>query len=136
MALISEPLVRFEWITLHWKSIMLFSNIMRLTTFYGNFWWRQQFFIHFRKNISYDLIQPHLMFLVHLLATNVLSVCRSLKKLQNEGSIMFKISAVHKLDRKCFSVKIWIIINKICWCQQKVKGSDTIIFWYFERTTQ
>ena len=35
MALISEPLFRFGWIPPHWKATMLlFSNIMRLTTFH------------------------------------------------------------------------------------------------------
>ena len=35
MVLISEPLVRFGWVTPHWKFIMLlFSNIMRLNNFH------------------------------------------------------------------------------------------------------
>ena len=51
-------------------------------------------------------VQPHLMFLVYLLVTNGLSVCRSLKKIKNEGSTMFRGSTVQKLEEKCFSVKI------------------------------
>ena len=53
IALISEPLVPFGWTNPHWKAIMLlFSNIMRLTTFHVLFCWGQQFFIDFRKNMS------------------------------------------------------------------------------------
>ena len=140
MALIFEPLVQFEWINLHWKvNMFFFSNIMGLITFYVFFCWCQQFFIIFKKNKSCGIIQPHwthLMFLVYLLATNVLSVCRSLKKLKNEGSTMFRGLAVQKLEKKNFSVKIWIIIKKICLCQQKMNGNDAINFWYFGRTTQ
>ena len=55
---------------------------------------------------SLNLIQLHLMFLVYLLATNGLSVCRSLEKLKDEGLTMFRGSAVQKLEEKCFSVKI------------------------------
>ena len=58
-----------------------------------------QFSRDFRKNTSCGIIQPHLMFLVYLLATNWLSVCRSLKKL-NEGPTMFMGSAVQKLQEK------------------------------------
>ena len=54
---------------------------------------------------SFNVIQPHLMFLVYLLATNWLSVCRSLRKLKNEGSTMFRGSAIQKLEEKCFFSK-------------------------------
>ena len=59
-----------------------------------------------RHAASFNLIQHYLMFLVYLLATNVLSVCGSLKKLKNEGSTIFRGSVVQKLEEKCFSVKI------------------------------
>ena len=58
-----------------------------------------------RHVTPFNHIQPTLMFLVYLLATNGLSVCRSLKKLKNEGSTMFRESAVQKVEEKCFSVK-------------------------------
>ena len=54
---------------------------------------------------SFNPIQPHLMFLVYLLASNVLSVCRSLKKLKNDRSTKFMGSAVQKLEEECFSAK-------------------------------
>ena len=59
-----------------------------------------------RHAVSITQPQPHLMFLVYLLATNGLSVCRSLKTLKNEGSTMFRGSAVQKLEENCFSVKL------------------------------
>ena len=68
------------------------------------------------------------MFLIYLLATNVLSVCISLKKLKSEGSSMLRGSVVQKLEEKCFSVKISIIIKNICLRQQKMNGNDTITF--------
>ena len=47
-------------------------------------------------------IQAHLTLLTYLLATNVLSVYRSLKKLKNEGSTMFMRLAVQKLVENVF----------------------------------
>ena len=58
------------------------------------------------KSYSDTTFYPHLMLLAYLLATNVLSVYRSLEKLKNEGSTMIRISAVQKLEERCFSVKI------------------------------
>ena len=55
---------------------------------------------------SFNPIQPHVMFLVYSLPTNVLSVCSFLKALKNEGSTMFRRSAVQKLEEKCLLVKI------------------------------
>ena len=49
---------------------------------------------------------------------------------------MFIGSVVQKLEEKCFSVKIWINIKKICLPQKKMNGNDVLIFWYYERTTQ
>ena len=120
----------FGLITTHWKTIKLLLSNMCLITSHVIFF--QQFLIDFRKNIYHEAlsnsIQPYLMFLVYLLATNGSSVCRSLKKLKNEGSTMFRGSVVRKLQEKCFSVKIWITIKKICLHQQKMNGNDTIIF--------
>ena len=59
-----------------------------------------------RHVASSNHIQPHMMFLVFLLVTNVLSVCKSLKKLKIRWSTMFTGSAVQKLEGKHFSVKI------------------------------
>ena len=54
---------------------------------------------------SFNPIQTHFMFLVYLLVTNVSSVCRSLKKLENEGSTMFGVSLIQKLEKKKISRK-------------------------------
>ena len=59
-----------------------------------------------RYLVFFNPTQPHLMFLVYLLATDGLSVCRYLKNLKNEGSAMFRGSAVQKLEEKFFSAKI------------------------------
>ena len=140
MALISKPLVRFEWISPHCKAIMLlFSKIMRLSTFHVIVLLTSQFIIDPRKiwHVAiFNSIQPNLIFLVYLLVLNVLSVCRSLKKLKNEGSTMFNGSIVQKLEEKYFIVKIWIIIKKIWLRQRKMNGCDAITFWYFKITTQ
>ena len=37
--------------------------------------------------------------------SNVLSICRSLKKLRNEGSTMFRLTAVQILKKNCFVSK-------------------------------
>ena len=95
------------------------------------FWLLQQFFIDLRKNTSvasFKPIQPYLCFLVYVLATTVASICRSLKKLKNEGSTMFRGSVAQKLEKKTFSIKILIIIWKICLRQQKMNGNDIIVF--------
>ena len=41
---------------------------------------------------------------------------------------MFRGLAVQKLEEICFSVKICIIIKKICLHQQKMNGNDDIVF--------
>ena len=41
---------------------------------------------------------------------------------------MLRGSVVQKLEEKCFSVKISIIIKNICLRQQKMNGNDTITF--------
>ena len=65
---------------------------------------------------------------LYLMTINVISVCRSLKKLKTEGWNLFRGSVVQKLEKKCFSVKIWIIIKKICLYQQKINGNNVITF--------
>ena len=83
-------------------------------------------------------IQPHSILLdVFRIRTghHGWSVCRSLKKLKNERSAMFRGSAIQTLEEILFSVRIWIIIKKIYLHQQKMNGNDAIIYWYFERTT-
>ena len=134
MAPIFEPIVRFVWITPHWKAfVLLFSSIKHLTTFYVIYF---ADFSRFSSISSFNLIQPHLMFLLYLLATNGLPVSRYLIKLKNGRSTMFRESAVQRLAEKYFSVKVWIIIKKICLRRQKINGNGAIFFWYFERTTQ
>ena len=44
---------------------------------------------------------------------------------------MYTGSAAQKLEGKHFSVKAWIIVKKICLCQQKRNGNDAIMFLYF-----
>ena len=44
----------------------------------------------FLENKQCGIIQPHLMFLIYLLVINVLSVCRSLKKLKIESTMSIK----------------------------------------------
>ena len=99
MALISETLVWFGWITSHWVAIMLlFSYIMRLTTFMWCVCWSQQFFIDFRKNMSCNIIQPHsALFDVFgiFFGHQCVIIWRFLKKLKIEGSTIFKGSVVH-----------------------------------------
>ena len=63
----------------------------------------------FRKNGSCDITQPFStpfdvfgILIGHLCVT----VCRSLKKLKNEWSTMFRGSAVQNIEEKCFSAKI------------------------------
>ena len=51
---------------------------------------------------SFSPIKPHMKFLVYLLATNMLSVCRPLKMLKHEGSTVFRRSVVQKLEEECF----------------------------------
>ena len=41
---------------------------------------------------------------------------------------MFRGSVAQKLEKKTFSIKILIIIWKICLRQQKMNGNDTIVF--------
>ena len=125
----------------HWKAIMLlFSNSMRLNIFHAIFCWRQHFFIDFRKNTSCCIIQSHStpfdifgIVIGYQCIISHISVCKSLKKLKNEGSTMFRGSAIQKLEEKCFSVKIWIIIKKICSRQQKMNCNYPIFFLHFER---
>ena len=50
------------------------------------------------------------------------------KSWKNEGSTMLSGPMVQKLEEKCFSVKIWIIIIKICLHQQKMNVNDAIFF--------
>ena len=120
MALISEQLVWFGWITSQWKAIML-SDI-------SNFSWHYP--------ILFNLLVYLFLILVYLLATNGWSVYRPLKKLTEKLSAMLRGSAPQKLEEKRFSVKIWLIIRKICLRQRKMNGNDTITFSYFEKATQ
>ena len=46
---------------------------------------------------------------------------------------MFRGSVAQKLEKKTFSIKILIIIRKICLRQQKMNGNDTIVFSHFEK---
>ena len=124
MALIFDKLVQFWWITPHWKAIMLlFSNKMRLITFHVTFLPTSAVFHRFQA--KYDMwhhstqFKPHLMFLVYLFATNLLPVCKPLKRLKNEGSTMFRGSVVQKLEEKRFSVNIWVIIIKYAYVSRK-----------------
>ena len=64
-------------------------------------------------------IQPYLMFLAYLLATNGWSVCNLSNKRKNEGPIMFRGSGVQKLDEKCFSIQNWIYIKKYAYVSKK-----------------
>lgn len=65
-----------------------------------------------RHMASFNPFESHSALLVYLLGSNVLSICRSLKKLRNEGSTMFRLSAVQILKKNCFVRKIWIIMQK------------------------
>ena len=87
MILISEPRVRFGQITPYWKvNMLLFSNIMIFFADFSNF-------LSFSGKICLAA------------SFNCLSVCKSLKKLKNEGSTMFRRSTVQKLMEKSFSSK-------------------------------
>ena len=85
-----RSLVRFGWITPYWKAFMLlFSNIYYAFDHLSCDIFAASSFSpisgKIRNVASFNPIQPHSLFLVYLLATNVLSVCRSLKKLKNQG---------------------------------------------------
>ena len=76
---------------------MLFSNLMRLTTFHVIFVVMSVVFHRFREkyvmwhhSTPFNPIQPHQMFLVYILAPNELSVCSSLKQLKTKMSTVFR----------------------------------------------
>ena len=97
----SYYIVVFKYLAIDYLSCNIFADASSFSSISGKI----------RHVASLNHIQPHLMFLVYLLATNVLSVCRYFKKLKNEGSTMFRGSAVQKLEEKCFSVRIWTIVK-------------------------
>ena len=76
--------------------------------------------VKIRHMVSSNPIQAHLMLLVYLFATKMLSVCRSFSKLKNES-----------ISGSKFEENFWIIITKICLLHQKINGNGAIIFWYF-----
>lgn len=77
---------------------------------------------------SFTLIQTHLMFLVYLLASNCLSVCRIHKKFKKWVNHVQGISS-SKIRWKMFSMKIYIFIKKIRLHQQNMKANDALIFY-------
>ena len=126
VALISELLVRLGWITFHRKDIMfLFSNIIRLTTFH---------LIYLLTSAYFHQFQERYVMWHHSTSFNSIW-CFWYTYWPPMGYQYVDLSAVQKLEEKCFPIKIWIIAKKICLLQQKMNGNYAII-WYFGRTTQ
>ena len=130
MALISKPLVLFNWIIRHQKAIMLlFSNIMSLNTFRVTFLLMSAVFNDIRKKTSYGIIQSFLKSHSYTF--------KKKRKWTGPGSFLcwldyFSVSYVPQRKKNSF----WTIIKKICLRQQEKNASDVIAFSYFERTTQ
>ena len=130
MALISKPLVLFNWIIRHQKAIMLlFSNIMSLNTFRVTFLLMSAVFDDIRKKTSCGIIQSFLK--------SHSCTFKKKRKWTGPGSFLcwldyFSVSYVPQRKKNSF----WTIIKKICLRQQEKNASDVIAFLYFERTTQ
>ena len=130
MALISKPLVLFNWIIRHQKAIMLlFSNIMSLNTFRVTFLLMSAVFNDIRKKTSCGIIQSFLKSHSYTF--------KKKRKWTGPGSFLcwldyFSVSYVPQRKKNSF----WTIIKKICLRQQEKNASDVIAFSYFERTTQ
>ena len=115
MTLISGPRVWFGWITLTGK---LLCCCFQISWFFADF-------------SSFSSISGKICLAASF---NGLSVCRSLKKLKNEGSTMFRGSAVQKLEEKYFSSKNLTNHLENMLRSAEMNDNDAIIFWYFERS--
>ena len=126
IALNSEPLDQFEWITARWKAfILLFSNIMRFTFFRVIFLLRSADFHWFHKKYVMwhhsTIFNPIWCFwYTYRPPMGYQNVAKKAKK-----------SGVNHVQGISYSK-----VKGKCLRQQKMDINNAIIFWYFEKTTQ